>query len=86
VRGDVTRRAGATRESPTASIGIGDIMPGQGCSVPGAAALVSARTTTGAVLVIAGLISTGYHNTDATDPKAPHRRRIPRFVAEESCW
>jgi hypothetical protein len=28
---------------------------------------------TGAVLVIAGL-------------KAPHRPRIPKFAAEESCW
>jgi hypothetical protein len=31
---------------------------------------------------LAGLISTGHH----TDPKAPHRRRILRFAAEESCW
>jgi hypothetical protein len=34
----------------------------------------------------AGLISTGYDNTDATDPKAPHGRRIVRFAAVESCW
>jgi hypothetical protein len=85
VLGDVTRRAGATRESPTLSIGIGLIMPGQGYSEAGAAPLVSARTTTGAVLVIAGLISSGYHNTDATDAKAPHRRRFLKFAAEESC-
>jgi len=45
-----------------------------------------ARTTTGAVLGIAGLIATGYHKTDATDPMAPHRRRIRWFAAEESCW
>jgi hypothetical protein len=82
VRGDITRRAGATRGSPTASIGIGHIMPGQGCSVARAAAPVSARTTTGAVLVIAGQISTGYHNTDATE----HRRRFLKFAAEQSCW
>ena len=84
--GDVTRRAGATRESPTLSIRIGLIMPGQGCSAAGAAPLVSARTTTGAVFVVAGLISTGYHNTDATDPRAPHRRRFLKFAAVESCW
>ena len=33
-----------------------------------------------------GLISTGYHNTDATHPKSPHRRRMLRFAAEEGCW
>jgi hypothetical protein len=86
VRGDVTRRAGAMRESPTASIGIGYVMPGQGCSVADAAAPVSARTTTGAVLVITGQISTGYHNTAATEPKAPHRRRFLKFAAEQGCW
>jgi hypothetical protein len=41
---------------------------------------------TRAVLVAAGLISTGYHNTDATDPKAPHRWRFLKFAAVESCW
>jgi hypothetical protein len=86
VLGDVTRRAGATRESPTLSIRIGLIMPGRGCSAAGAAPLPSARTTIGAVFVVAGLISTGYHYTDATDPKAPHRRRFLKFAAVESCW
>jgi hypothetical protein len=41
---------------------------------------------TRAVLVAAGLISTGYHNTDATDPEAPHRWRFLTFAAVESCW
>jgi hypothetical protein len=61
-------------------------MPGQGCSVAAAATLKAARMTTGAVLVITGLISAGYHNAAGTDPKAPHRRRTLKFVAEESCW
>ncbi|MFZ0715233.1 hypothetical protein, partial [Mycobacterium sp.] len=41
---------------------------------------------TRAVLVAAGLISTGYHNMDAADPKAPHRWRFFKFAAAESCW
>jgi hypothetical protein len=41
---------------------------------------------TRAVLVAAGLISTGYHNTDATGPKAPHRWRFLKSAAVESCW
>lgn len=83
--GDVTQRAGAMRELPTPSIGIGLIMPGKGWGEAGAAPLVSARTTTGAVLVVADLISTGYHETDGADAKAPHRRRFLKFAAEESC-
>jgi hypothetical protein len=86
VRGEVTRRAGATRESSTLSIGIGPIMPGQGCGVAGAAPFVSARTTAEAVLVIAGLSTTGYHNSETTDPNALHRRRFLKLAAEESCW
>jgi hypothetical protein len=54
--------------------------------VAGAAQLLSARTITGAVLVIAGLNLDGYHSADATDPKTPHRSRILTFAAEESCW
>jgi hypothetical protein len=61
-------------------------MPAQLCSVAGAAPLLSARTITGALLVIAGLNLDRYHNADATDPKAPHRPRILKFAAEESCW